>query len=99
MFWAFKLSFDVNILAFWPLFPKIGRNSIQFYGHTALERDKYLFSLKNLVRDKHSSLFWCRMSDKEKSLDVIDTLTGTRALRRSVKGQYHRLNYGLKKVL
>jgi hypothetical protein len=34
MFWAFKLSFDVGILAFWSLFPKIGRNFIQFSGHT-----------------------------------------------------------------
>jgi hypothetical protein len=34
MFRAFKLSFDVNILAFGPLFQKIGRNFIQYSSQT-----------------------------------------------------------------
>jgi hypothetical protein len=33
MFWAFQLSFDVNILSFWSLFPKNGQNFITFSGH------------------------------------------------------------------
>jgi coproporphyrinogen III oxidase-like Fe-S oxidoreductase len=36
MFWDFKLSFEVAILIFFPLSPKIRRNFIQFSGHTAL---------------------------------------------------------------
>ncbi len=34
MFWAFKLSFDVNVLDVWPLFPKIGQTFIKLTGHT-----------------------------------------------------------------
>jgi len=34
MFWAFKLSFGVDILAFLAIFPKIRQNFIQFSGHT-----------------------------------------------------------------
>jgi hypothetical protein len=36
MFWAFKLSFDVDRYfgIFGPLFPKIRQNFIQFSGHT-----------------------------------------------------------------
>ncbi len=35
MLTAFKLSFGVSIfLLFWPLFPKIGQNFIQFSCHT-----------------------------------------------------------------
>ncbi len=34
MFWALKLSFDVDILVFRPIFPKIWRNLIQLSGHT-----------------------------------------------------------------
>jgi hypothetical protein len=33
MVWAFKLSFDEDILFFWPLFQKIRQNLIQFSGH------------------------------------------------------------------
>ncbi len=35
MFWAFEMSFDVDILAFLATFLlKIGQNFIQFSGHT-----------------------------------------------------------------
>jgi hypothetical protein len=37
MFWAFKLSFDVDILVFRPIFPKIWQNFIQLYGHTGCD--------------------------------------------------------------
>jgi hypothetical protein len=35
-FLAFKLRFDIDILVFWPLFPKIRQNFIIFSGHTDL---------------------------------------------------------------
>jgi hypothetical protein len=34
MFWAFNLSFNADILAFGPLFPRIGQNFIQISGRT-----------------------------------------------------------------
>jgi hypothetical protein len=38
MFWAFKLSFDVNIKAFGQLFQKFGQNFIHCSGHTDCAR-------------------------------------------------------------
>jgi len=34
MFWAFKLSFDVDILVFWTTFSKIRQHFIHSSGHS-----------------------------------------------------------------
>jgi hypothetical protein len=44
MFWAFKLSFDVNV---WPLFQNIGQNFIKLTGHT--DHNETVDSLDKLV--------------------------------------------------
>jgi hypothetical protein len=54
MFWAFKLGFDVAILALWPFPPKIGRNS----GHTG--RDRHSNLLDPLVRYEQIDVLWIR---------------------------------------
>jgi hypothetical protein len=38
MFWSFKLSFDVDILAFLATFPKIGQHFNQCSGHSGNEQ-------------------------------------------------------------
>jgi hypothetical protein len=46
MFWAFKFSFVVDILVILvATFPKIGRNFIQFSGHTGWKIQSVLQSL------------------------------------------------------
>ncbi len=67
MFWAFKLSFDVNIKAFGQLFQKIGQNFIHFSGHTA---DAFAV-VKTSVRIKTSSFMSDMGADIDRTLDPL----------------------------
>ncbi len=61
MFWVFKLSFVVDILAFltWQLFGLFFKKFGEFFSD-------HLVTL--LARDKHSSLFWCSIITKNITL-------------------------------
>ncbi len=52
MFWAFKLGFDVDILAFRPLFPKVGQNFIQLSSHAGGMLSINNFSTKEMRLDQ-----------------------------------------------
>jgi hypothetical protein len=65
MFWAFKLSFDLDILVFRPIFPKIWRNFIQFSGHT----EPRLFFSKDRRRVWHRNV--CKLAQMARAVFTL----------------------------